>query len=503
MKIVFCYPSWTGEYGLFGHFAKRNSTWPPLNLALLAAIVRQHGHEAVILDGEAEGLKPDELARRALALKPDIVALTGYSPFFHLSVDVADAVKRQAPLQTVIIGGPHTTIIKERALEENLSLDYGFMGECEKSLPHFLGAYEYAHRHGLVVKDWSVPGLLYRYGGQVRRGPDPQFVDGETKRGSELGRYPLDAFPFPARELLPMRRYRLGTMHGRRHFSSIQSMRGCPWQCIFCCSNELQTTRVVMRSPASVVGEMVETVRAFPYVDHFYIVDDVLTLWPAHIREICDRMDAAGLHVTFEGSTRANLVDDALIARLAKSGLVRLSFGLETTDPEMRVTMQKKVPLDAYVEANRICAKYNVEAMNSMMIGLPGETRETVRETLRWLRNARDVKQANFAIAIPYPGTEFHRMAVNHTNGVELRSENFAEYLRYGSAVTNVGELTAQDLIDLQNEGFVSIYSAPWRWKAMFKKHGVIGFLLMMWRVVKLWRRKVAQPFRVHPGVPA
>ena len=87
MKVVFAYPSWTGEYGLFGHFAKRNSTWPPLNLALLAAITEQAGHEAVIIDGEAERLKKEKLAKKVVESKPDLVGLTCYSPFFHLSAE--------------------------------------------------------------------------------------------------------------------------------------------------------------------------------------------------------------------------------------------------------------------------------------------------------------------------------------------------------------------------------------------------------------------------------
>ena len=91
------------------------------------------------------------------------------------------------------------------------------------------------------------------------------------------------------------------------------------------------------------------------------------------------------------------------------------------------------------MRANRICNDYGVEALNSVMIGLPGETRETVKATLHFLRGAREVKQANFAIAVPYPGTEFHYMAVNGTQGVELKTQDFSEYRRYGSAVTKVG----------------------------------------------------------------
>ena len=260
-----------------------------------------------------------------------------------------------------------------------------------------------------------------------------------------------------------------------------------------------------MKSPKRVVEEMADVAENYPYVKHIYIVDDVLTFWPEHIIEICDRMDAEGLKFTFESSTRANLVNDKLIERLARSGLIRLSFGLETIDPIMRVTMQKKVPMGAYPEANRICSKHGVEAMNSLMIGLPGETKETIQATIEWVANQRDIKQANLAIAIPYPGTEFHEMAVNGKHGVELLSEDFADYLRYGNAVTNVGDLTAQDLIEFQNWGFVKIYFKPWRWLPVLKKHGIVGFLMQGLRVFRLWKNwllrnwKPLGPVMRHP----
>ena len=499
MEIALLYPCWTGEYGLFGHFAKRNSTWPPLNLALLGAIAEQHGHEVVIVDGEATGLSESKLIDEALGLKPDLIGLTCYSPFFHLNTSLAKGLKEANNEIPIMVGGPHMTIMKERALLPQF--DYGFTGEAEASFPQFLELYESG-------KDISqVKGLLFRRDGEVVSTGEPEWIDPPVPtKGSNVGQaHPLDQFPFPARHLLEMKKYRLGTMHGRKHFTSIQTMRGCPWKCIFCASEALNTTRVVMRSPESIVEEMSHVVSEYPFLTHFYIVDDVLTLWKKHIVKICDLINEAGLKITFEGSTRANLVDDELIKYLAETGLIRLSFGLETTDPDMRVTMQKKVPMEAYVNANKICDKYGVEALNSMMIGLPGETRETVRASLKFLREARHVKQANFAIAVPYPGTEFHDMALAGTHGVELMSEDFSQYLRYGWAVTQVGELTSQDLIELQNEGFVSIYSAPWRWRPMMKKHGILGGLLMLFRVVRLWRGKLfrrAKPFRVHPGVP-
>ena len=181
---------------------------------------------------------------------------------------------------------------------------------------------------------------------------------------------------------------------------------------------------------------------------------------------------------------------------MAEAGLIRLSFGLETVDTEMRKTMKKQVPLNWYSEANRILNKYDVEASNSVMIGLPGESRTTIKKTLDFLENDPYVKQANFAIAVPYPGTEFHTIASEGQQGMELLTNDFSEYRRYGTSVTNVGELSAQDLVDLQNEGFVSVYSKPHRWGHVIKKNGWFGGFLMLIRVLKIVMGKYIKVFR-------
>jgi anaerobic magnesium-protoporphyrin IX monomethyl ester cyclase len=508
MRVVFSYQQFSGEYGLFGHFARRNSTWAPLAQALLAAICEEAGHEAIILDGQANQWSTERMAQEVVKLNPDIVGINAYSPFFHLSADLAAAIKHINKDIPIMGGGPHFTIVKEKAMLPQF--DYGFLGEAEDSLPEFLEIGDmYGFWPGITDNCNSVfekvRGIMYREGGKIRSTGE-RWVKMEAMTKKEIhGEHPLDKFPFPARHLLDMRAYRLGTPKGRLHFTSLQTARGCPWRCIFCASDALKTTRYIMKSPKRVVEEMKDVATKYSFTKHIYIVDDVLTFWPEHIVEICDRMDAEGLQFSFESSTRANLVDDKLIKRLAKSGLIRLSFGLETIDPEMRVTMQKKVPIEAYPKANRICTDNGVEAMNSIMIGLPGDTKEKTQKLFDWVSSQRDIKQANLAIAVPYPGTEFHDMAVEGAHGLELLSTDFREYLRYGNAVTNVGDMIAKDLVDAQNAGFVQIYSKPWRWLPVYYKHGTLGFILQMLRVLKLWWKKIrdtAEPFRIHPGLP-
>ena len=499
MKIAFLYPRWTGEYGLFGYFAKRNSTWMPQNIALLAAIVEQHGHTVSIIDAQAEDLSREEMVTRAIALKPDIFAFTCYSPFAHINADSAEDLKNAGVKEPIIVGGPHATILKEKFLEQYFQFDYAFVGEAEESLPNFLNAYK---QSGDIT---NVDGVMFRKNGNIVMGK-PQWIPATIKiTGKTYGQeFTLDRYPFPARHLLPMKKYRLGTADGRNCFTSIHTMRGCPWHCIFCASEALKTTKMSMRSPRSVVDEIKQVLKDYPYITHIFFTDDVLTLWyDQHMKKVCDLILEEGIKITFEGSTRANLVEDEMIAHMAKAGLVRMSMGLETVNTQMRDTMKKQVKLDDYTKSLKIFEKYGVEGMTSVMIGLPGETKESIEELGQWLDNTREAKQANVAIAVPYPGTEFNDIAVSGSHGVELVSEDFSKYLRYGKAVTKVGELTSEDLIVTQNRLFIRVYSKWWRWKPMHNKHGIWGFILLGIRYYRdlkyrLFSKKV-EPAMTHP----
>ena len=469
MKIIFVYPQWTGKLGLIsGYFARKaGGIIPPLNLGLLAAIARKDGHDCSIIDAEIDRINEDDLVTKVAEENPDLVALTGMSPFFHLSKSFATSLKKVNSNLKILLGGQHFTIQGEKAFHK--CFDYAYTGECENQLVPLLEKIEKKQSFD------NIKGLYYRNGGDevMFTGPNTYIRD-------------LDSLPLPARDLLPMHKYKIGTLEGRKNFTSILTMRGCPWHCIFCASDKLNTTLVSKRSAESVVEEIKYVIDNFG-IRHFLIMDDVITLYfKDHLGIICEKLIEENIKITFEGSTRANLIKDEMIELMSRAGLIRMSFGLETVDSEMRKTMKKQVPLKHYSEANRVLNKYNVEAANSVMIGLPGETQETVQKTLDYLRNDSEVKMANFAIAIPYPGTEFYGIAQSGHQGMEIISDDFSEYKRYGSAVTNVGELTAQDLIDLQNEGFVSIYSKPDRWKSVIKKNGWFGGVLMLLRVVKL-----------------
>ncbi|MBT4135726.1 radical SAM protein [archaeon] len=466
MKIALLYPLWTEEYGKISHFAKKAGKWPPLNLAYLAAIAEKQGHEVIIIDGEAEGLSIEEIVKQTKEFNPDIIGCTGTTPFYHIVVEMANALKKELNVP-IVIGGPHITVLKGEVFED--CFDYAFIGEGDNSWPEFLEKYE---KKEDVTK---IRGMMHRDNGEIK------FT------GQAFPIHDMDSVPSPARHLLKADKYNLGTSKGMQKFTTIMTVRGCPFKCIFC-STKVFGNDTRMKNPELVIEEMKECIEK-QGVEHFMFLDDTLTMNREHMMKICELMIKENLGVTFEGSTRANLIDEELIKIMVDAGLIRLSFGLESVDETIRTTMKKMVPLESYITANKLTNKYDIETLNSCMIGLPGETRETVKKTLKFLRESKDIKQANISIAVPYPGTELFEMAKKGENGLKLETEDFSNYRRYNAAVMTVGDLSPEDLVEIQNEAFASIYLAPWRWKPMINKSGKVGALLTFNRLVKALKK--------------
>ena len=458
MKIMLLFPSWTSEYGIAKWFGKKTATWQPLNLSLLAAIAEREGHEVRIIDGEAENMSLSKVVKETIAFNPDLIGLTGATPFYYMAVELARELKKADSRIPIAIGGAHITILRDKAF--NRCFDYGFIGEADESFPEFLS--------GKNISE--VKGILYRNNGNVRFTGEVEPIDD------------IDSLPVPARHLLKMDKYKIGTSQGTKHFTSIMFSRGCPFSCIFC-STGLFGKKVRRRSAKLIVDEMESVVKGYN-IRHFVFADDNLTLDRKYMLEMCRLIKGKKLSITFEGGTRANLFDEELVKEMAEAGLIRVGFGLETVDTEMRKIIRKEVPLESYRVANKLASKYGIECLNPVIIGLPTETRKTINKTLAFLKESHEIKQSNSSIAMPYPGTELYNMAKRGDYGLKLLTEDYSKYIRYGSAVMQVGEFSPSDLVKLQQKAIVSIYSAYWRWIPLLRRGGVVGTFLTVCQLI-------------------
>ena len=476
MKLSLIFPAWCNTFGIYSRVAHKASSFPPLNLAIVAALARQAGWEAQIVDAEVEQLDDAAVVRRVQEFKPDLIGMTATTPFFHRIEEMARRIKTELG-RPVIVGGQHVSILAGKAFAD--CFDYFFLGECEQTLKDFLGRFARGERVG------EVPGILTRENGQVVRGPEAPRLDN------------LDEAPLPARDLLRNDLYFVGTPQGRKNYTSIQMTRGCPFRCVYC-ANDLYGKRIRRRSLPNVLQELEGIVRD-QAIRHIYFIDDTLTLDRKYILGLCDEIERRGLKFTFEGSTRANCWDEELATRLKACGLVRISFGLETAVPEILKLIQKDVTLEAYVAANRINNRLGIETINSVMLGLPGETRETIRQTVDFLCRARDIHHTTYGIAIPYPGTELYRMAEAGQHGLRLVERDFSKYQRYASSVMEVNGMSPDELVRLQREGLRRIYSCWWRIIPLIRRMGFLALIPPFLDIMRSWIASRFSPPRRAP----
>ncbi|MBI5641248.1 MAG: B12-binding domain-containing radical SAM protein [Nitrospirae bacterium] len=461
MKLSLVFPSWFGEFGSFSHAAKKVSTFPPLNLCIVAAIAEQEGWEVQLIDAHIEQLDHPAVVSRVKDFQPDLIGLTATTPFFHNATLLARTLKQSMDVP-VVIGGTHVSIVREKAFEE--CYDYLFIGECEMTFPDFLRSYAAGNRTPQVA------GVMMRQGNEVLYHGDPPFLED------------LDKAPLAARHLLPNDRYFMGTLRGRKLYTSMQMSRGCPFNCVFCAC-DLHGKRFRLRSLDNVMQELEYVIRDLR-AEHVYFVDDTLTLNRKFIMELCDEIEKRGLKFTFEGSTRANLWDEEMVRRLKQCGLIRISFGLESADPTVREIIRKNVPLDSYAESNRLSNRLGIETINSVIIGLPGDTRESIERTVEYLCKARDLLHVTLNIAIPYPGTEMLKMAESGDYGLKLIERDFSKYQRYESAVMEVNGIAPAELIELQKKALARIYSRWWRIIPTLKRFGFMTVFLTAFNTV-------------------
>ena len=392
MKISLVFPSYYDEFGIYKDAAKKLSTFPPLNLCIVAAMAEQSGWQIQLIDGQIEQLDDSSILQRVIDFNPDLIGLTSTTPFFHNTVDFARMAKKRLNVP-IIMGGTHVSICREKSFDACDDLDYAVIGECETTFPLFIKSFAEGDHFP------NVPGIM------MRKGEDIIYY------GDIVPIEDLDKSPLPARHLLRNDKYILGSLKGTKQYTTVQMSRGCPFSCVFCAA-DLHGKRFRLRSINNVMEELEMIINKFG-TKHIYFVDDVLTLNRDFIFSFCDEIEKRHLKFTFEGSTRADLWDEELAKRLKKCGLIRISFGLETADLRVREIIKKDVSLESYIKANKLSNRLGIETTNSVIIGLPGDTRESIERTISFLCKARDLFHVTLNIAVPYPGTEIKMVSTD------------------------------------------------------------------------------------------
>ena len=240
--------------------------------------------------------------------------------------------------------------------------------------------------------------------------------------------------PLPARHLLPLSRYQaLG------YSISIITSRGCPYSCIFCQGRRMVGNKVRLRNASLVVDE-IEEILSYG-IDRINVADDLFVSSRGKVKEVCDEILRRGIRFAWSAFARVNTVDLETLKLMREAGCDSISFGVETGNLEMLKTIRKGITLDQVRRAVSVCREAGIIAHTSFIVGLPGETTETLRETGEFAASLGSLYGYHFLA--PFPGTTVREEIDKYD--LEILTDDWTRY-DANSAIVRTSALSPEEM---------------------------------------------------------
>jgi radical SAM superfamily enzyme YgiQ (UPF0313 family) len=368
----------------------------PIGAAAVGGAARRAGHEVAALDLCFARDARTEVVDTIRAFAPHVVGLSlrnldnsAYPENCSYIDDYRALVSwvRETTDASVVLGGAGFTVMPTTILEE-LHADYGVVGEGELAFPWLLSAIE----RGAQVRDDV--------------GFKCQPVNGGMLVSATERLKQLDLAGEPERALFDVQRY-----YERGGCINVQTKRGCCFECVFCSYPLIEGSKVRARTPERVVDEIAR-LRSDNGVRHFFFVDNIFNFPLPHAKRICEELRRRSLDVEWSGYLNPKFVDEELVRLMAASGCKGVEFGTDSGSPAMIANLGKEFDAEDLRRASRLCHRFGVRFAHSLIFGGPGETRETIEETLRLMDELEPTAVIAFTGIRVLPGTGMVEVAL-------------------------------------------------------------------------------------------
>ncbi|MDR0547826.1 MAG: B12-binding domain-containing radical SAM protein [Deltaproteobacteria bacterium] len=375
----------------------RTSRWPektksgtlyyPFWLAYSAGYSQLKGHEVQLIDCIASGNSRNSLFERVSEFSPDYIVTEITTSTCVYDFETIAEIKRQFPNPKIIVAGTHATALPELVLKSCPSIDIVARSEYE------LMVVELASGQPLT----DILGISYLKDGVFQSNSDRQYCDN------------LDEFPFVSKvykQFLNFNDYFYS--FAQKPMIQIFSARGCPHHCNFCSYPETMGGRAFRkRSVSNLVDELEYISRELPEIREIFIEDDTFTVDQKRVAEICDEIIRRNLKILWSCNTRVDL-SLPLMRKMKEAGCRLLVVGFESGNQEVLDQTRKGIKLTeslAFAENSKLAG---LKVFGCFMIGLTGDTLETIEETFRFAKRCCP-DMCFFQQAVPFPGTRFYQ----------------------------------------------------------------------------------------------
>ena len=403
---------------------------PPLGPAYVAAALEQAGHRVSVIDALGEalssrypaahpalvayGLTIPEIVRRIPADTQGVGLSVMFSQLWPHVEAIVQAIRRRFPVVPIFVGGEHATATWSYLLEHCPEVTLCVLGEGELT--------------AVAVAEWidgrrrieDVGGIARRVDGK------PHLNEARTRVGQP------EQLPRPAWHLFPLESYlSRGLGHGVNRGRSIPMLatRGCPFQCTFCSSPAMWTTRYATRPPADVVDEIQSHVARYG-ISNVDFEDLTAIIKRSWILEFCRELERRNVRITYQlpSGTRSEALDRGVLEALSRTGCRNITYAPESGSTRTLDRIKKRVHLDRMLESMRIAAELGMVVKVNMIIGFPFEERRDIWATLRFCMELAKagVDDIPLYTFVPYPGTELYDEMRREGLVAEMNNDYFA-----------------------------------------------------------------------------
>ena len=390
MKLVLLYPDInTIQFPHFQH-----------GIAWLAAVVKKGGHqvELIYLDRERDDA---ELLAEVSGRSPDVIAFSSTTQQWLFTRRYAAALRRLG--KPIVIGGIHVTIDPEAVFATGL-FDYLVRGEGEYPMLEIMNALAAGLDASAIANVWT-------------RGPAGEVVRNPVRPPVNLAQ-----LPWPDRDIF---NNDLLMMHNDRQVS-VMASRGCPYRCSYCCNTVLSdlvggnANWVRQRPVADVIAELEFLHRRFPDMKSLIFMDEIFTVHKRWVKEFCGEYQKR-FHTPFQVFLRVETVDRETLAIMKDAGLYSVIAGVESGNERIRrEVLNRKMTNQRIIDVFKWADELGIETWDFNMIGVPGDTEATIRDTMELNRLIRP-HHLQTSIFYPFPGTPLYDRCVAEERSEERR----------------------------------------------------------------------------------
>jgi hopanoid biosynthesis associated radical SAM protein HpnJ len=410
------------------------SFWYPVWLAYPAGMLEG----ARLLDAPPHHVSGEETIN--IAKDFEFLVLFTSTPGFPGDIRLARAIKNQNPKIKIAFVGPHVSVLPEKSLRDCPEIDF----ICRKEFDYQVVDYAKGKPLG------EIPGVSFLKDGKVVHNPDaPQIQDLDAlPHVTEIYKRDLDVTKYNVPFLL-------------NPYVSLYTTRGCPAQCTFCLwPQTLSGHPWRKRSSDDVAAEMAKAKQLWPEVKEFFFDDDTFNIQKARTIELCAKLKPLGL--TWSCTSRVT-TDFETLKAMKEAGCRLLIVGYESGDQQILKNIKKGATIERARQFTKDCHKLGLVIHGDFIMGLPGETHETINNTIAFAKEL-DVETIQVSVAHAYPGTELYDYAVK--NGFMVGDNKMVDEGGHQLAHIQYPGLPADDIMSAVHRFYDEYYFRP---KAVFR----------------------------------